>query len=259
MDIDVKVESVRDICKLRDSSRLKKILEDITHFESRPRQASEMIGNLESDPEYQLIVEANNTAVEIDNEISTIHKFVKDKYQKRFPELDSLIMHEMDYIWAVKELGNDLDQAKNNENLQKILTQATIMIVSVTSSTTQGQLLTEAELEKINEACDMASDLNNFKVKIYDYVESKMTFIAPNLSAIVGAKTAAKLLGKLTSLNCCQTTLLIIIFIHRSCWWINKTLKNASMQHSCSWSSKKSFVWIFKGCNASTYWIYLLF
>ena len=201
MDVDIKVESVRDICKLHDSVRLRKILEDITHYESRPRQASEMIGNLESDPEYQLIVEANNTAVEIDNEISTIHKFVKDKYQKRFPELDSLIMHEMDYIWAVKELGNDLDQAKNNENLQKILTQATIMIVSVTSSTTQGQLLTGPELEKINEACDMASDLNNFKVKIYDYVESKMTFIAPNLSAIVGAKTAAKLLGKLTSLN----------------------------------------------------------
>lgn len=28
-----------------------------------------MIGNVESDPEYQLIVEANSTAVEIDNEI----------------------------------------------------------------------------------------------------------------------------------------------------------------------------------------------
>ncbi|KAL7031386.1 hypothetical protein ACKWTF_006989 [Chironomus riparius] len=214
MDVDIKVESVRDICKLHDSVRLKKILEDITHYESRPRQASEMIGNLESDPEYQLIVEANNTAVEIDNEISIIHKFVKDKYQKRFPELDSLIMHEMDYIWAVKELGNDLDQAKNNENLQKILTQATIMIVSVTSSTTQGQLLTGAELEKINEACDMASDLNNFKVKIYDYVESKMTFIAPNLSAIVGAKTAAKLLGlaggltKLSKMPACNILVL---------------------------------------------------
>lgn len=39
---------------------------------------------------------------------------------------------------AVKELGNDLEQIKNNEKLQQILTQATIMIVSVTASTTQG-------------------------------------------------------------------------------------------------------------------------
>lgn len=70
--------------------------------------------------------------------IAIIYKFVKDKYQKRFPELDSLIMVEMDYVRSVKELGNDLDQAKNNERLQEILTQATIMIVSVTASTTQG-------------------------------------------------------------------------------------------------------------------------
>lgn len=67
-----------------------------------------------------------------------IHKFTKNKYQKRFPELDSLIVGEMEYLMAVKELGNDLEQIKNNEKLQQILTQATIMIVSVTASTTQG-------------------------------------------------------------------------------------------------------------------------
>lgn len=47
-------------------------------------------------------------------------------------------MGEMEFMNAVRELGNDLDQAKNNEKLQQILTQATIMIVSVTASTTSG-------------------------------------------------------------------------------------------------------------------------
>lgn len=69
---------------------------------------------------------------------ATIHKFVKDKYQKRFPELESLVVGPLEYIKTVKELGNDLDQAKNNEILQQFLTQATIMVVSVTASTTQG-------------------------------------------------------------------------------------------------------------------------
>lgn len=32
----------------------------------------------------------------------------------------------------------------------------------------------------------MAIELNNFKLKIYEYVESRMTFIAPNLSMIIG-------------------------------------------------------------------------
>ncbi|CAG7718126.1 unnamed protein product, partial [Allacma fusca] len=52
------------------------------------------------------------------------------------------------------------------------------MVVSVTASTTQGQMLSEEELNLIYEACDMAMELNEFKFKIYEYVESRMTFIA---------------------------------------------------------------------------------
>lgn len=138
MEVDVRVSSIRELCKLRDSKKLQHILVEIDKYVENPRKSNEMIGNVESDPEYQLIVEANSVAVDVDNEISIIHKFTKNKYQKRFPELDSLIVGEMEYLHAVKELGNDLDEAKNNEKLQQILTQATIMIVSVTASTTQG-------------------------------------------------------------------------------------------------------------------------
>lgn len=69
MDIDVRVSSVRELCKLRDSKQLANILQQIAKYMANPRKASEMIGNVESDPEYQLIVEANGIAVEIDNEI----------------------------------------------------------------------------------------------------------------------------------------------------------------------------------------------
>uniref|UniRef100_A0A8B9P962 U4/U6 small nuclear ribonucleoprotein Prp31 n=1 Tax=Apteryx owenii TaxID=8824 RepID=A0A8B9P962_APTOW len=124
-----------------------------------------------------------------------IHKFIRDKYSKRFPELESLVPNALDYIRTVKELGNSLDKCKNNENVQQILTNATIMVVSVTASTTQGQQLTEEELERIEEACDMALELNQSKHRIYEYVESRMSFIAPNLSIIVGASTAAKIMG----------------------------------------------------------------
>lgn len=41
----------------------------------------------------------------------------------------------------------------------------------------------------------MAIELNANKLKIYEFVESRMTFIAPNLSKIIGASTAAKLMG----------------------------------------------------------------
>lgn len=58
-------------------------------------------------------------------------------------------------------------------------------------------LLSEDELKQLEEACDMALELNQSKHRIYEYVESRMSFIAPNLSIIVGASTAAKIMGEM--------------------------------------------------------------
>lgn len=68
------------------------------------------------------------------------------------------------------------------------MSNATIMVISVTASTTQGQLLSEEELERIYEACTMAEELLDAKLKILTYVESRMAFIAPNVTAIIGMK-----------------------------------------------------------------------
>ncbi|CAF4016503.1 unnamed protein product [Adineta steineri] len=165
-------------------------------------------GPVEHDPEYLLIVGANNLLVEID----IIHNFVRGLDRKRFPELEQLVQLPLDYLKT--ELGNKVDQAKVNENLLKFLTQATIMIVSVSASTTQGQNLTDEELERVMEACDIAMKLSENKQTVLSYVESRMTFIAPNLSIIVGASTAAKLMGmaegltNLTKMPSCNILLL---------------------------------------------------
>jgi len=50
-------------------------------------------------------------------------------------------------------------------------------------------------IDIVESASDMAMELAETKRKIFDYVESRMAFIAPNLSAIIGANIAAKLLG----------------------------------------------------------------
>lgn len=195
------VYSVRNIAKLSDSYELRNVMKEIdkrVRFdddEPMINTKSQIEGPVEAHPEYKLIVDANNMAVEIENEINVIHKFVRDKYQNRFPELESLVPNALEYLQTVQELGNNLERAKNNEKLQDILPQATIMVVSITASTTQGQLLSDDELKFIYEACDMAMELNDMKLKIYEFVESRMSFIAPNLSVIAGASIAAKLMG----------------------------------------------------------------
>jgi len=149
-DIIIAPASVRQICHLYDSEQLQRVLTQIEETNLKPRKAEDILGPVEADPEYQLIVEANSLAVDIDNEINTIHKFTKDKYNKRFPELESLVPSPLEYLRTCKELGNDLDKAKNNPILPTFLTQATIMVVSVTASTTHGLvipiLITEASV-----------------------------------------------------------------------------------------------------------------
>lgn len=67
--IEIKVSSVRELAKLRDSEQLQKVMSQIEKHSKVPRKSADIVGPVESDPEYQLIVEANNMAVDIDNEI----------------------------------------------------------------------------------------------------------------------------------------------------------------------------------------------
>lgn len=49
-------------------------MQQIDIFQSRQRRAEDELGPVESDPEYILIVDANNLIVEIDDEIRKILK-----------------------------------------------------------------------------------------------------------------------------------------------------------------------------------------
>lgn len=148
---------------------------------------------LEDDPEYQLIVDCNALSVDIENEIIIIHNFIRDNYRLKFPELESLVHHPVDYARVVQKIGNEIDITL--VDLEGLLPSAIIMVVSVTASTTSGKPLPAENLKKTMEACDRALALDMAKKKVLDFVETRMGYIAPNLSAIVGSAVAAKLMG----------------------------------------------------------------
>lgn len=91
-------DGVKNIAKLLDSERLNSVMTRIEFYQKEERSRDEIQGTVEQDPEYKLIVEANNITVEIDTEINIIHKYIRDKYSVRFPELESLVPNSLDYI-----------------------------------------------------------------------------------------------------------------------------------------------------------------
>ncbi|KAI7856277.1 hypothetical protein BDC45DRAFT_64265 [Circinella umbellata] len=176
-----------------DDEQTKKTLERIDFFKSKDSETQKLSrAPTEEEEEYKLIVNANSMTADIDGEIQVVHKFIRDHYALRFPELESLILNPMDYARTVKAIGNT--EEISTTDLKSILPSATIMVISVTATTTSGKPLSDQEWKITKEGCDMALALDAAKKKIIDYVESRMALVAPNMSNVVGSSTAAKLL-----------------------------------------------------------------
>lgn len=146
-----------------------------------------------ADAVYGLIVACNEMVVDIDNEVEALAKRIRDDYAKRFPELESLILNPLDYARVVLKIGNESDLTQ--VDLTGILPSATIMVVTVTASTTIGTELPPQTLGSVTAACEQVLALSDSKQRIFAFVESKMTIVAPNVTAVVGAAIAAKLVG----------------------------------------------------------------
>ncbi|XP_071691001.1 U4/U6 small nuclear ribonucleoprotein Prp31 homolog [Rutidosis leptorrhynchoides] len=186
-------DDLDSVSKLHKTQRYIDIMKKVENALDKGSDVSSQSITLEDDPEYQLIVECNALSVDIENEIIIIHTFIRDKYRLKFPELESLVHHPIDYARVVKKIGNEVDLTL--VDLEGLLPSAIIMVISVTASTTSGKPLPEDVLAKTIEGCDRALMLDESKKKVLEFVESRMGYIAPNLSAIVGSAVAAKLMG----------------------------------------------------------------
>lgn len=154
---------------------------------------------MEDNPEYKLLVESNAHAVSIDNEIILVHKFIRDHYVVRFPELEGLVQNPLQYAQTVAFIGNNMDikalEARNGNRLRTILDGPTLMVVTVEATTTTGRELTATELDTVMRGAEMVQALDAAKRTITAYVESRMSIFAPNTSAIIGSQTAAQLIN----------------------------------------------------------------
>ncbi|KAJ2558258.1 U4/U6-U5 snRNP complex subunit prp31 [Coemansia sp. RSA 1933] len=167
-----------------------------------PVESVNIVGLIEDDPEYKLVLRANEMSSQIAGEMLVVHRFLLDHYKERFPELETLVRNSTDYARAVKAIGDAADITK--VEFEGILPNATRMVVTVTGSTTAGHPLSKDRIDRILYACDCLLDLVAAKIKIVGFIETRMPLIAPNVTAVVGSSTAAKLIveaGGLTALS----------------------------------------------------------
>ncbi|KOS20819.1 U4/U6 small nuclear ribonucleoprotein Prp31 [Escovopsis weberi] len=209
------VKDVRSVASLM--STLEPVLEKIAYYRAQATdQQTTTIGNIEDHPEYTLLTQSNSLSTMIDGEVALVHKFIRDHYSTRFPELEKLVTTPLEYAKVVAIIGNgpmDSESIKalqtSTDNplgvgLKAVLDGPSLMIVTVEATTSQGREMTAAELVRVRSACDMVIALNKAKQTLAEYVQSRMSIFAPNLTVLIGSLTAAQLLnaaGGLTGLS----------------------------------------------------------
>ncbi|KAK3311329.1 uncharacterized protein B0T15DRAFT_482374 [Chaetomium strumarium] len=208
------VRDVRTIAGLMKT--LTPVLEKIAHYQSQTADPADSIGNVEDHPEYHLLTQSNGLSTQIDNEIVLVHKFIRDHYSVRFPELETLITNPLEYAKVVAILGNGPLDAESIKSLQvstdnplgvtlkSVLDGPSLMIVTVEATTSKGRAMSQEQLQRVIQACEMVISLDKAKRTLTEYVQSRMNVFAPNLTALIGSLTAAQLLnqaGGLTGLS----------------------------------------------------------
>ncbi|GBF99181.1 U4 U6 small nuclear ribonucleoprotein [Raphidocelis subcapitata] len=188
-------DDLKSVAKLSSSAQYADVMGRVTAALEAPEDEAvqRTTATLEDDPTYKLLVDCNRLAVDIDNEMAVVHAFIKDKYRLKFPELESLVHHPVEYARVVERIGNEGDLTA--VDLDDLMPAATIMVVTVTATTTSGRPLSPDALSKALQGCEMMAKLDADKLKIIRFVEGRMGSIAPNLSAAIGSEVAARLMG----------------------------------------------------------------
>ncbi|OKL59837.1 hypothetical protein UA08_04459 [Talaromyces atroroseus] len=140
------------------------------------------------------------------DELARLHKVLRDHYSIRFPELETLITNPINYAKTVAILKNGpLDSIKELSTsadnivgvpLNAVIDGPSLMVVTVEGTSTRGREMTDAELKVVLETCEKILKLDRERTARIESVQSRMTEIAPNLTALIGSQTAAQFLNQ---------------------------------------------------------------
>lgn len=181
------------ISKLLLSAEYQEHLKALSDLQSSTYDKRELRDTTPNETLCQLLNKSNKLLLAIESEIPVIHKYLRDIYMLKFPELETLIPNPVDYTKVVMRIGNSNDIP--NISFNDLLPSNVSMTVNVAGTDTKGRELTELEFKEVQRACQDILELDEGRTKILKFMEHRMQALAPNVCVIVGPAIAAKLVA----------------------------------------------------------------
>ena len=198
-------QKVADITDEADPSsstlaKRKRLIDDLklqNHLESI-RQAMETDNiDAKNEGQYQLMTASNKFLIAAQNELHTAHSELIKAYSPKFPELEDLLPNPIAYKNAIKVIQNEMDLTLVTDRLEEEakLSPNQIITLSVASSTTQGEVLNDAQLEHVNGCIEYMEQIIDIQNQLISFVEKHMENLAPNVCTLIGATLAARMVA----------------------------------------------------------------
>ncbi|KAK4705073.1 nucleolar protein 58, partial [Phenoliferia sp. Uapishka_3] len=145
-----------------------------------------------------MIVQAIALLDDLDKEINIYSMRVKEWYGWHFPEMAKIISENITYAKVVKAMGFRTNYATTD--FSAILPEELEETLKAAAAISMGTEISDSDLIHIHLLTDQVISITQYRTELYEYLQNRMTAIAPNLTALVGELVGARLIAHAGSL-----------------------------------------------------------
>lgn len=139
---------------------------------------------------------------QLDKDLNTLAMRVREWYSWHFPELANVVKDNVQYTRVAKFVGNRSSLTEESLPELEALVQDEEVAAAVlkASRASMGMDVSEVDMENISHFSERLLSLAKYRQDLYDYLEQRMTAVAPNLAALIGEVVGARLISHAGSL-----------------------------------------------------------
>ncbi|XP_064275215.1 nucleolar protein 56 [Passer domesticus] len=152
-----------------------------------------------------MIIQSISLLDQLDKDINTFSMRVREWYGYHFPELIKIVPENSMYCRVAKFIGNRRELSEESlEGLEEIvMDSAKAQAILEASRSSMGMDISPLDLINIESFSRRVISLADYRKGLQEYLRSKMSQVAPSLSALIGEVVGARLIshaGSLTNL-----------------------------------------------------------
>ncbi|KAJ1915488.1 Nucleolar protein 56 [Mycoemilia scoparia] len=153
-----------------------------------------------------MIIQAIALLDQLDKDLNTFAMRAREWYSWHFPELVKIVPNNVEFAKLTTIIRNKgtLTEEKLGAIEEIVNDEAKARQIIEAAKTSMGTDISDIDMINIENFANRVVSLSDYRKKLFDYLQSKMGLVAPNLAALIGDIVGARLIahaGSLTNLS----------------------------------------------------------